>query len=57
MDVFEATTYLSSRNSCVIAFGTVFGCSINDVIPPATAARDSVAIVALCVNPGSRKCT
>ena len=30
---------------------------MNEVIPPATAALDSVKIFALCVKPGSLKCT
>jgi hypothetical protein len=37
--------------------GLVFGMSMKLVIPPATAAADSVAMQPLCVSPGSRKCT
>ena len=32
-------------------------CSVELVVPPATAARDSVKILALCVKQGSLKCT
>ena len=48
---------LSSRASMVVVCGLVLGISIKEVIPPATAALDSVLIQALWVNPGSRKCT
>src|SRR5690606_14414236 len=41
----------------VVVCGLVLGISINDVIPPAKAALDSVSMVALWVNPGSLKCT
>ncbi len=56
-DVFEAISNLSSNNFWVVALGTVLGCSIKEVIPPAAAALLSVAMVALCVNPGSLKWT
>ncbi len=49
--------YLSESKSCVSALGTVFGISMKLVTPPATAARASLAIVALWVNPGSLKWT
>ncbi len=41
----------------VVVCGITFGISIYDVIPPATAAFDSLLIVPLCVRPGSLKCT
>ena len=41
MDVFDAIRYFSSNNSIVKVFGIVFGISIKEVIPPATAALDS----------------
>src|SRR5262245_56520908 len=50
-------SYFSSSSFCVSVFGTVFGISIKEVTPPATAALDSVKISALCVRPGSRKWT
>ena len=56
-DPAAAIAYLSANNSCVSALGTVFGISIKLVTPPATAARASLAIVALWVKPGSLKCT
>ena len=56
-DTCEARTILPRRASAVTVAGLVLGISINDVTPPATAARLSVAISAFSVSPGSRKCT
>ena len=56
-DDSDAILYFSSNNACVNVFGMVLGISINDVIPPAAAAFDSEAMVALWVKPGSLKCT
>ena len=39
----------------MVVWGTVFGISIKEVMPPATAAFDSERIVPLWVNPGSLK--
>ena len=55
IDFSAAIAILSSRNSLFRTFGIVSGISKNVVIPPATAARDSVQILALSVIPGSRK--
>ena len=49
--------YFFSSSSSVTAGGFVFGISMNEVTPPATAARASLAMQALWVRPGSRKCT
>ena len=43
--------------SMSVAGGLVFGMSMNDVIPPSRAARDSLDMSAFAVMPGSRKCT
>ena len=53
---FASCTFPFNLSAVVVA-GDVFGISMTLVTPPATAASDSVAISALCVSPGSRKCT
>ena len=57
MERSAAKWYFASNTSELSVLGMVFGISIKLVIPPATAARLSVAIVALCSIPGSRKWT
>ena len=54
-DVSRAVAHLSSNASMVVVAGILFGISTTVVTPPATAANDSLAKVALCVSPGSRK--
>ena len=56
-DFSAAIWYFSANTSRVNTFGNVFGMSIKEVTPPATAARLSVYRSPLCVNPGSLKCT
>ena len=53
----SASSIFSFRASGVMVAGLVFGMSNTVVTPPATAAFDSVTMSALCVSPGSRKCT
>ena len=53
---FASSSFPFNASAEVVA-GDVFGISMTLVTPPATAASDSVAISALCVSPGSRKCT
>ncbi len=53
----EANSNLASKFSKLVVVGLTFGISINEVVPPATAALDSVAMLPLVVKPGSRKCT
>ena len=54
---FSASANLFSNASSVVVCGLQLGISINEVTPPAAAAAVSVSISALCVSPGSRKCT
>ena len=54
---FAARWNLSRNAAMVVVAGRVLGISMKDVTPPAAAARVSERMLALCVSPGSRKCT
>ena len=52
-----SSSIFCSRASMVVVCGCVLGMSMMEVTPPAAAAQLSVKMSALCVSPGSRKCT